>query len=426
LGGRNAPLYLWQLLRPYGRYVYYLAHPHRRPSYFSAPWRFRTTDLASLGGHEWKGERAFVILPMSDWHVRRQRPQHLAAALASMGYPCLFVNPHLGLEYSRPFAFDPKPRITWLDPRLAELHVHLPAEHELSTRPLYPEETERIAAAILEALAGLGVSEGAILAGQPVWRDAGKSIRSKLGFPLIYDCHDLLCGFGRVPPGVVSMEEELIDVSDYVLFSSNYLETTQLARNPALRSKSALLRNAYAPGPAQSAPAMPDRPPVVGYAGALDHWFDADAVAAAAERHPNVRFAILGKVESRPIRRLGRFSNVELTGEVPYRETRERTARWSAALIPFKVMPLTLATDPVKLYEYFSDGLPVISSRLPEVERFGNLVYIADTPDRFADEVERALREEPALRDRRKIAVASETWTNRANRILELLGWARA
>jgi len=313
-----------------------------------------------------------------------------------------------------------------VDDNVAELHVHLPTEHELSSRPLYPEENERIADAIFAAIAGLGVGKGAVIVGQPVWEEIAKTVRSRRGFPFVYDCHDLLGGFGRVPERVVAMEERLMRDSDYVVLTSGYLEDALLSRHATFRTKSSVIRNAYAPDSSGDSPAIPERPPVVGYAGALDHWFDIDAVAAAVERYPRVRFAILGKVEHRPIDRLRRFSNVELTGEVSYREVRERTARWSVALIPFKVMPLTLATNPIKLYEYFSFGLPVVSSRLPEVERFGELVYLADSPAQFADAVERALDEPPALRERRRVAVASETWTSRAHDILKLLGWVRA
>ena len=82
-----------------------------------------------------------------------------------------------------------------------------------------------------------------------------------------------------------------------------------------------------------------------------------------------------------------------------------------SGLIPFKINELTLATNPIKLYEYFSLGMPVVSSRLPEVEQFRELVYIAADSAGFAEAFRDALREDDPERRRRRREVARvESW----------------
>jgi hypothetical protein len=86
-------------------------------------------------------------------------------------------------------------------------------------------------------------------------------------------------------------------------------------------------------------------------------------------------------------------------------------------------------TNPIKLYEYFSCGLPVVSTPLPEAQAMGDLVYTADTPAAFALEVSRALEEDDPTKCLRRREIAErENWPARAGEISEafqeLLGLA--
>ncbi len=111
---------------------------------------------------------------------------------------------------------------------------------------------------------------------------------------------------------------------------------------------------------------------------------------------------------------------------MPHRELWKHLATWSVAIIPFLRSPLTLAANPIAIYEYFGAGLPVAGTRLQEIELFRDLVYIADTPQ-FAACVAKAIAETDAsLRARRKALASRETWTERANSPLSPMERARA
>ena len=56
-----------------------------------------------------------------------------------------------------------------------------------------------------------------------------------------------------------------------------------------------------------------------------------------------------------------------LLGEKPYAELPGMLAQWHACIIPFKRTPLTEATNPVKIYEMLSAGMPVVAVDLPEL-----------------------------------------------------------
>jgi glycosyltransferase involved in cell wall biosynthesis len=422
----------WQLIRPYGRYVYYGLFPARRPTYFQDAWKYpcRRLGVAACPPQPGSpGEPAFLFFPMNDWHARTQRSQHLARALARSGRLCIYVNPHLGLEYPLPYFLSESPRLCTLEENLLELHVHLPREHELNQRLLLPGEVRRIVQAIQRALDDTGVRRGVSLTSLPVWLDVVERLREDRGFPILYDCHDLLAGFDGISPEVAGSEDRLMRVCDRVAFSSSSLMETMLARYPSVRAKAALIRNAVNPADFQFGESDRGKAPrrVVGYMGALDRWFDCDAILEAARAHPALEFVLAGAVQDARILRLKECPNIRFTGEVPYAELRNLMATWAVATIPFLRNPLTLATNPIKLYEYFSAGLPVVGTRLPELELFSDLTYIADSPRQFAECIAKAMEETDAtLPARRKAVAARETWTERANALCALVEGARS
>ena len=67
------------------------------------------------------------------------------------------------------------------------------------------------------------------------------------------------------------------------------------------------------------------------------------------------------------LRDLESLPNVFLRGEQPYHAITNYLSGWDVGTIPFKLLPLTLATNPVKVYEYLTAGRPVVAMMLPEL-----------------------------------------------------------
>jgi hypothetical protein len=350
---------------------------------------------------------------MTDWHARIQRTQHLARAFASLGFRSISINPHLGREFESTPLFDPSHRLARLEDNVYELHIRLPREPVFHDRLLTAGEEEIIAEAIGRVLPKDRRPVIQILS-FPLWLGVARRFRDEAAFPIVYDCHDLLSGFQNISADVLAAEADLLETADLVLFSSQGL----MDRYSAVK-RGMLVRNAVSaaqfPAAAVSKPA---EPLVAGYVGALDSWFDVEAIEQSAALHPQCRFILAGRIEFDPIQRLRALPNVELTGEIPYSRVPELLARFRIALIPFRLNPLTLMTNPIKLYEYFSCGLPVVSTPLPEAQAMGDLVYVGANPADFALQVGRALEEDdPGKRARRREIALRESWTARAHDI---------
>jgi glycosyltransferase involved in cell wall biosynthesis len=244
----------------------------------------------------------------------------------------------------------------------------------------------------------------------------------RLNSTIIYDCHDLIEGFEDISPEVVRSECTAMQMADSVLFSAEWLMMEHNARCPGLATKSVVVRNAVNPADFPLAEQKESSgTPIIGYVGSLNSWFDIQMLEFAASARPDWQFVLVGPSSPGfPRDAVSRLKNVRFTGEVPYSTLPDWLHTFDVALIPFHVRPLTLATNPVKLYEYFAHGMPVVSTRLPEVERYADLVYLASSPEEFVTRIECAIGErDPSLRTRRRQVADRETWDERSRAVLD-------
>src|SRR6185369_11308199 len=135
--------WLKEQVRPfYLRWLYFRLHPDRRPPGFLHCWRYPYQKISGplLSDRLPSALPDLVFFPMTDWHTRIQRTQHLARAFAGLGFRCIYINPHLGREFESVRLFDPAHRLTQLEENVYELHVRLPGEPVFHERMLSPAE----------------------------------------------------------------------------------------------------------------------------------------------------------------------------------------------------------------------------------------------------------------------------------------------
>lgn len=416
------PLKEW--IRPfYLKWLYFRLHPEAKPKQWVHCWDFPALPLSGPLP-EARAKADVLILPMTDWHTRIQRAQHFARQLAALGHRCFYLNPNLGREFPKPALLSPSPVVHRLEEGVYELHIALPREPVYHHRLLSEAESAMVAKAIEQTLRAFHSRRLVIVSQFPLWNRAVEILRRERPAVLASDCHDLLSGFRRMSHEIIAREEELFQQAEILVFSAKSLLEKKRAEFPWLagagEKTQAIIPNAAEVSHFQWADAGKQR--IAGYAGSLDEWFDVDAVDAAAAANPQVQFVLLGRIEAEKVRALESRPNVRLYGEVPYDRLPTYLAEFDVGLIPFLVNPLTLATNPIKLYEYFACGMPVVSTPLPEVAAYGSLVYVATSPQEFAAQVSRALAEQDVeLRRQRRQAAEHESWPVRAAQLSQLM-----
>ena len=86
-------------------------------------------------------------------------------------------------------------------------------------------------------------------------------------------------------------------------------------------------------------------------------------------------------------------------------------------LLPFAINELTRNVNPIKMREYLSAGLPVVSTDLPEV-RSQKLCRVAGTREAFLEACEQAIATDSEVeRRRRSEAMKKETWEAKVDEI---------
>ena len=150
--------------------------------------------------------------------------------------------------------------------------------------------------------------------------------------------------------------------------------------------------------------------PIIGFAGALGPWVDYKLILETAQLRPTYSFVLLGPLAPEvDLRDLGKLPNVHLPGVVKYLELPAWYRKFDVGLIPYRITKFTNYTFPTKMAEYLAVGLPVISTPLPEIIPYSDVVSIIKDPDEMATAIDRALSKNNGEAEREKRMALSDS-----------------
>jgi len=249
---------------------------------------------------------------------------------------------------------------------------------------------------------------------------------------VVYDCMDNYAAFylpgSRQAKLMTQLEKKLIGKADIIFCTSSSL----YKRIKSDHEKTYLIRNAVSEAflnPEISYSPPDDFPstigPIIGFVGTINRWIDLDAILEIANKRRNWTIVMIGPIHIK-IPPIGNVKNLYFLGEKSYGDIPRYLTRIDVGIIPFKLNDLTINVNPVKLYEYFAFGIPVVSSFLPEVALYEDLCYLVGTPDMWIEKVEQAIAEKFCLNaneliDKRKKIASENTWHNRIENIYEII-----
>lgn len=226
---------------------------------------------------------------------------------------------------------------------------------------------------------------------------------------------------------VLPGEDWLFDRADAILAISDQAVVTSEARAPGRVHRFSTgvdLRRFAATGEVPSE--LRDLPrPLLGYAGGLSpERVDVAMLRAVAEGNPSASVVLIGPEAPEFSAELKDLpDNVVRLGPRPYADMPDYIAAFDVGLVPYVVNEFNKGSDPLKVHEYLAAGLPVVSTRLPAVEEYGDLVAVADTPGDFATNATAAAstRHGDELIERRRSAVADKGLDRIASSIAEII-----
>jgi glycosyltransferase involved in cell wall biosynthesis len=139
---------------------------------------------------------------------------------------------------------------------------------------------------------------------------------------------------------------------------------------------------------------------VAGFVGVIDERVDLDLVADLAAALPDWTIRMVGPVAKIDETALPRAAGLEYPGMTDYADLPAVMAGFDVALMPFALNEATRSISPTKTLEYLAAGLPVVSTRVPDVVAdYAEVVHLADDGASFADACRAVLTSDPADRD---------------------------
>lgn len=354
--------------------------------------------------------RDLFFFSVIDWHFRIQRPQQLACSFAKTGKRVFYFSNHFVDSTT------PGYEIERLDPHLElyQIKLHVRGAPAIYFASATAEAITMLEQGIAKLIFDFSAVSSVSLVEHGYWHQLVKRLPNTLK---VYDCMDYHEGFGNVSEELIKIEKAMLTESDLVVVTSGMLEEIACKYNENV----VMIRNAGEYEHFSEAPKKiftdPQGRKIIGYFGAIAEWFDLEIIRAIAISQPDTLILLVGNDTIFASKTLKDLHNVKFTGEVPYGQLPYYLYAFDVCLLPFKVIPLTLATNPVKVYEYLAAGKPVVCVDLPEIAQFGNLLHCAKTINEFNYLVNQCISKSDSteLCDKRRQFAAEQTWNHRAN-----------
>lgn len=354
-----------------------------------------------------EGRSTLVCFSHLRWNFVYQRPQHLLSRFAKDGTTVLYVEEPV-------FGDEEAPRLETYPVEGGAVTVLVPRLPHGLDEPAQLEAQRRL---VDEHLRELRVSRPLLWYYNPM----------ALGFTdhlsaarVVYDCMDELSAFRGAPPSLIERERGLFGRADVVFTGGQSLYEAKRDHHRSVHAFPSSVDVAHfgrARGDLADPPDQAAIPrPRIGHYAVIDERFDADLVAAIADRRPDWQLVLVGPVVKIDPATLPRRPNIHYLGGKKYDELPAYLAGWDMAFMPFAINESTRFISPTKTPEYLAAGKPVVSSPVTDVVRtYGEqgLVRIAATPDEFVAAIEATLAE----RD------ARPGWLERVDRLLDAMSW---
>lgn len=164
--------------------------------------------------------------------------------------------------------------------------------------------------------------------------------------------------------------------------------------------------------------------PRIGYVGAFARYrIDFALVDYLARQRPDWSFVMIGPVTDEAGEAcLPRRPNLHWLGARDYEELPPHIAGFDACFLPYDLNRHTLNAFPLKFHEFLATGKPVVSTVLPALEEYADVVPLARTHEEFLSSLQQILTvDPPASRARRLAVAAANSWEHRVGRMTEII-----
>lgn len=168
------------------------------------------------------------------------------------------------------------------------------------------------------------------------------------------------------------------------------------------------------------------KPPIIGFIGGIDFRINFTILKYIAEQHTDWSVILIGQkkksLERNVLTSIEEFPNIYFLGEKKKKDLPPYLKFINISIIPYYITKSTRTMYLTKLHEHLAAGLPIVTSSLPELMPFKDLVRIAGSKEQFLKYVEEELETDCEERIKKRVEVAIiNTWDNRIGEMAEII-----
>ncbi len=247
---------------------------------------------------------------------------------------------------------------------------------------------------------------------------------------VIYDCMDELAAFKNAPKQLLQRESALLNIADLVFTGGPSLYQSKRDRHANAHCFSSSVDAKHFQKALDRTYSHPEQEhlarPRLGFYGVIDERFDTDLIKQVAAARPDWQIVLVGPVVKIDPANLPRANNIHYMGQRTYEQLPQFLAGWDVCLLPFALNDSTKFISPTKVLEYMAAELPSVSTPITDVKvPYGDVVAIADTPEKFIAACDRMLamneEQKTALVERMRAIVAGTSWDLTASKMHHLI-----
>ena len=320
----------------------------------------------------------------------------------------------------------------WLCPRAAEGSCDLPHAKVISPK-MWPGfrrpwqqrfNARKIGRAVNRAIAAGPMQKSVAVTTLPIMADVVGRIDVDRW---VYYCVDDFSVWPGLDGHVMQqMEKQLVQRVDAHVAASDTLMShlTELGARPSL------LTHGIDPAHWSAPPdkVLPDwwprgSGPILLFWGLIDQRLNVDwcrAVAGVDFGAGPATVVLVGPRQS-PDATIDALPNVVTPGPVDYDRLPSLAAAADVLVMPYRVLPVTRAMQPLKFKEYLATAKSVVATSLPATEPWQDAADLVDSTDDFVEAVRRRLAGPTDEQVRARERLTDESWSDKADKFLKLL-----
>jgi len=176
--------------------------------------------------------------------------------------------------------------------------------------------------------------------------------------------------------------------------------------------------------------------PIIGYVGGINYRLDYKLLINLISTNPQWDFSFWGPIQNYPgenlsdilkqIKNIQQFTNVQFNSTKNKLELINAINNFDICIIPYDIkQKFNLYCYPMKIFEYFYMGKPVISTSIKELKlsKFNKFIKIGDTHSKWEKDIKQLLSNKwpKKLQNQQKKLSIQNSWKNKIDKILDNL-----